>query len=134
MDIAFLECSVQGLVVRAICATMEVPPNDDQSSAPAARQVDLLTPGKGRRPQSYHVRIVPTQKGGRFVMREVLEYAVSHASTENWFLEYVLMHFQDINGEWVHSNLFKESQAMQDVEAMLYFPKKMPPDMCYRLV
>ena len=132
----FLEFLVHRIVVPIIDATMDVPPHDNDSAAPAALQMDRLTPGKGRRPQSCSVRLVPTQKGGRFALREVLCEPASDASTENSVLEYVLVHFHDMNGEWLHSDMFKESHAMQDVEAVLYFflRHKLEPDMCYRLV
>ena len=132
----FLEFLVHRIVVPIIDATMDVPPHDNDSAAPAALQMDRLTPGKGRRPQSYSVRNVPTQKGGRFFIREVLCEPASDTETEDSGLEYVLVHFHDMNGEWLHSDMFKESHAMQDVEAVLYyfFRDKLEPDIYYRLV
>ena len=131
----FHEISVQGIVVPVIGVTMEMPRNDDQ---PAAMQVDANHElVDGSRSSSYRIRFVPTQIEGRFRLRGHLITNAAHASTEaECGLEYVLVHFQDINGEWLHSDLFNESHAMQDVEAELYYTlmKKIEPDTCYRLV
>ena len=81
MEIAFLECLVQGIVVRAICATMEAPPNDDR---PAAQPVDVSQEFNRRsRPPSFRVRVVPTQIRGQFALREVLERSAGETSTQN---------------------------------------------------
>ena len=114
---------------------MEAPPNDDQ---PAAPPVDVS--GERvymSRPRSFRVRIVPTQIEGRFALREVVERNAAGTSTPTEVgLESVLVHFLDMNGEWLHSQLFKEDHAMQDVEAVLYYTlrRKMEKGMCYRLV
>ena len=136
MGIVFHDCLVQGFLLRAISAAMEVPPNDDPL---AWRYVDInegdlfvriVQPGTT-------VRMVPTQIDGRFCFREhiVINAAGTPPQTE-LDLDNVLVHFQDMNGEWLHSELIKECEAMQDVEAVLYYKlrEKIAADMCYRLV
>ena len=131
----FHELLVQGIVFPALGVTMEMPINDDQ---PAAMHVDanheLVDESSS---SSNWVRFVPTQCGRRLRLRGHLKTNAAHMSTEaKCGLENVLVHFQDINGEWLHSDLFNESQAMQHVKAELYYAMKttIEPDTCYRLV
>ena len=116
------------------CATMESPPDDDYNGS-LREDVDGYSTYYSR-DLDYRVRYEPTQIEGRFAMREVIERNEGETSTPTEVgLESVLVHFLDMNGEWLHSDLFNESDAMQYVEAVLYYAlrKKTEPDMCYRL-
>ena len=116
-------------------ASMSVPPDGTRR---AYREEDVS--GQRGHFSDYHlahrVRLIPTQRDGHFTIKEVLERNVVESERADFGLENVLVHFFDMNGEWLFSQLFKEDHAMQDVEAVLYyfFRDKLEPDIYYRLV
>ena len=116
-------------------ASMSVPPDGTRR---AYREEDVS--GQRSHFSDYHLahrlRLIPTQREGHFTIKEVLERNVLESPRPDFGLENVLVHFFDMNGEWLFSQLFKEDHAMQDVEAVLYYllRRKMEKGMCYRLV
>ena len=127
--------SVWFKVIPAICATMDAPPNVDESTLQPMYMVEQLADRERYPP--YRLHIIPTQIRGHFALREVLvENRGDLSRSDEFGLENVLVHFDDMNGEWLHSELLKESHPMKDVEAILYFimRRRIERDMCYRLV